>query len=97
MSKNTNDKKEKEKPTTNQDEEQNTNYTASYIALVNTYTAQFANNADSKKNLKNICLAFYKKYFTIHYIWDNTCDYIIVCYHVNSNIKITSNYCQLFI
>lgn len=53
MSKNTNDKKEKEKPTTNQDEEQNTNYTASYIALVNTYTAQFANNADSKKNLKN--------------------------------------------
>ena len=113
MSKNTNDKKEKEKPTTNQDEEQNTNYTASYIALVNTYTAQFANNADSKKNLKyyyflydffiyrntyiHICLAFYKKYFTIHYIWDNTCDYIIVCYHVNSNIKITSNYCQLFI
>lgn len=53
MSKNTNDKKEKEKPTTNQDEEQNTNYTAFYIALVNTYTAQFANNADSKKNLKN--------------------------------------------
>lgn len=88
MSKNTNDKKEKEKPTTNQDEEQNTNYTASYIALVNTYTAQFANNADSKKNLKN-------RFFND--IWDNTCDYIIVCYHVNSNIKITSNYCQLFI